>query len=174
MPRASRRDLQSDPHPLDGVSKADLDSAAIKGLLDQIPAQAKLISGSGSANATAADALSKSAIYDDSFAYIRIAKVDGDIAGKLKAAYHQLGQTNKTKIKGVILDLGSAGGGDYSAAGAVSDCFLNAELPVLNWGTGSVNSTKKDDAIAEPVAILVNTETSGAAEALAAVLREDP
>ena len=42
----------------------------------------------------------------------------------------------------------------------------------MNWGNGMVRSKEKSDAIALPVAVLVNRQTAGAAEALAAVLRE--
>jgi C-terminal processing protease CtpA/Prc len=42
----------------------------------------------------------------------------------------------------------------------------------LDWGSGQVRSKEKGEAIAEPVAVLVNRQTSGAAEALAGVLRQ--
>jgi C-terminal processing protease CtpA/Prc len=54
----------------------------------------------------------------------------------------------------------------------VADCFLNSDRPLLNWQSGSARATTKTDAISVPVAILVNSQTTGAAEALAAVLRE--
>src|SRR5208282_4163866 len=65
-----------------------------------------------------------------------------------------------------------ADGTDYEAAAKVADCFLNSDRPLLDWQTGSARATKKADAIAAPVAILVNGRTTGAAEALAAVLRD--
>jgi hypothetical protein len=43
----------------------------------------------------------------------------------------------------------------------------------VNWQTGSAHATLKADAITIPVAILVNSQTAGAAEALAAVLRDN-
>jgi hypothetical protein len=121
---------------------------------------------------SAPDTLSKAALYDGSYAYFRIGKVEGSLAGKLRAAYQDLAQSNKAKIKGVILDLRFAGGNDYASAAAAADCFLNSEQPLLQWGTGSASATKKTNAIAAPVAILVNSQTTGAAEALAAALRE--
>lgn len=157
---------------LEGVSQADLDRAAVRGLLEQFPAQAMLVEKeSNSATAhSAATALSKAALYDDSYAYLRIGKVEGPLAEKLRAAYQDLG--NKSKIKGVILDLRFASGSDYAAAAAAADCFLNSEQPLLEWGTGSASATKKTNAIAVPAAILVNSQTTGAAEALVAALRE--
>ena len=72
----------------------------------------------------------------------------------------------------MVLDLRFADGDDYAAAAAVADLFLADANPLLDWGNGVVKSEKKDDIINLPVAVLVNRETGGAAEALAAVLRE--
>ena len=102
----------------------------------------------------------------------RIDRVEGSLAEQLRAAYDGLARTNKSKIKGVILDLRFAAGNNYGAAAAAADCFLNSEQPLLEWGTGSARATKKTNAIAAPVAILVNSQTAGAAESLAAALRE--
>ena len=157
---------------LDGVSQADLDRAAVKGLLEQLPGQAMLEESNSAAIPTASDTLGKVALYDDSYAYLRIGRVEGNLAQRLRAAYQELARTNKLKIKGVILDLRFAAGNDYGAAAAAADCFLNCEQPLLDWGTGSAHATKKTNAIAAPVAILVNSKTAGAAESLAAALRE--
>ena len=156
---------------LDGVSQADLDRAAVKGLLEQLPGQVMLEESNSAAIPTASDTLGKVALYDDSYACLRIGRVEGNLAEKLRAAYQELVRTNKAKIKGVILDLRFASGNDYGAA-AAADCFLNSEQPLLDWGTGSARATKKTNAIAAPVAILVNSQTAGAAESLAAALRE--
>jgi C-terminal processing protease CtpA/Prc len=80
--------------------------------------------------------------------------------------------TNKTRIRGVVLDLRFADGFDYSAAGSVANLFLDSDQPLLSWAGGSSQATKKTNAITTPLAILVNSQTSGAAEALAATLRE--
>ena len=102
---------------------------------------------------------------------MRVANMTANLPAAFRTAYRQIAETNK--IKGLVLDLRFAGGTDYEAAAKVADCFLNAEHPLLDWQSGSAHSTKKADAIQVPVAILVNSKTSGAAEALAAVLREE-
>jgi C-terminal processing protease CtpA/Prc len=156
---------------LKGVSQTNLDRAAVNGLIEQFPGQVMLVKESNNAAASnTPDTLSKATLYDDSYAYLRIGRVEGHLAEKLRAAYQDLARTNK--VKGVILDLRFAAGGDYAAAAAAADCFLNSEQPLLEWGTGSASATRKTDAIAVPVAILVNSQTTGAAEALAAALRE--
>jgi len=39
---------------------------------------------------------------------------------------------------------------------------VKKEQPLLNWGNGMVQSKEKSNAIALPVAVLVNRQTSGA------------
>ena len=77
-------------------------------------------------------------------------------------------------MKGVALDLRYAVGDDYAAAAAAADLFVKKELPLLNWGNGMVRSKEKTNAIALPVAVLVNRQTAGAAEALAAAVQGQP
>ncbi len=155
---------------LSNVASNNLDHASVNGLLQQLKSQAMLVDDS--ASNTPAAALGKSIVYDDSYAYFQLGKVEGDVAGKLTAAYGQLAQTNKAKIKGVVLDLRFASGLDYAAASAAADCFLSSSQPLLDWGAGWSHATPKTNAIAVPVTVLVNGQTSGAAEALAAVLRD--
>ncbi len=161
---------------LDGVSQDELDRAAVAGLIKEFPGQVALIESKideGKPRTPAIPAsLGKVAVYDDSYAYFRVGSVDRRLAEKFRAAYSDIVKTNKARIKGVILDLRFASGTDYASAAALADCFLNSEQPLLSWGAGSASATKKDNAITVPVAILVNSQTTGAAEALAAALRE--
>jgi C-terminal processing protease CtpA/Prc len=88
----------------------------------------------------------------------------------VRSAFDQLARTNS--IKGMVLDLRYAGGNDYAAAAAAADLFVKKECPLLNWGAGMVQSKPKSLVIPVPVAALVNRQTAGAAEALAALVRE--
>jgi hypothetical protein len=156
---------------LTGVSQADLDRAMLQGLVDQLPGEVKLEGGTNSA-AKSPKALAQVAVYRESYAYFRISNVEGNIAEKLKLAYDGLLTTNKIKTRGVVLDLRFAGGTDYAAAAATANCFLDSTQALLDWGSGSAGATQKTNAISVPLAILVNSKTSGSAEALAAALRE--
>jgi len=80
--------------------------------------------------------------------------------------------TASNKLVGLVLDLRFAGGEDYAAATATVDLFLSEEVPLLNAGAGLVRSKEKSNAIRLPVVALINSETSGAAEALGAMLRQ--
>ncbi len=156
---------------LGGVSAAELNRAAVHGLVSELSPRVALVPGDA-ATRTAREAplVSKSALFEGPIAYVRVGRVDEGLARALRDAYGQLSTTNK--LKGLTLDLRYAGGENYAAAAAVADLFLKKERPLLNWGDGMVRSKEKNDAINLPVAVLVNRWTAAAAEALAAVLRE--
>jgi hypothetical protein len=158
---------------LNGSSEADLNRAAVEGLLAQLKSSAMLVGvAADGGQAPAASTLGKAIIYDDSYAYFRVLKVETNLATELMASYRELDATNKSKIKGVVLDLRFAGGTDFAAAAAAADCFLNADQPLLESGGVMTHSTKKDNAITVPLAALINSQTSEAAEGLAAILRQ--
>ena len=158
---------------LNGASESDLNRAAVEGLLDQLKSSAMLAGGAAAGGeAPAASPLGQSIVYDDSFAYFRVLKVEANLAPGLMASYREMAATNKSKIKGVVLDLRFAGGSDFAAAAAAADCFLNADQPLLECGGVVARSTRKDNAITVPLAVLINSQTSEAAEGLAAVLRQ--
>ena len=157
---------------LGGVSQEDLEGAAVQGLMAQLGPRVSLLGGpaSGPTNAPDAAPVACARMFDSGFAYVRVGAVTGSLPDAFRAACRQLAETNK--FKGLVLDLRFAGGGDYEAAAKVADCFLNSERPLLDWQTGSARATKTPDASLGPVASLVNSRTTGAAEALAAVLRD--
>ncbi len=148
----------------------ELNRAAVQALVTALGPKVSLVANGEAANATGGPMVSKSSLFDRDIGYVRIARVGEGLAKALRAACDQLGPTNK--LKGLVLDLRFAGGDDYAAAVAAADLFVNKERPLLDWGNGLVRSKEKADAITVPVAVLVNRRTAGAAEALAAVLRQ--
>ena len=152
---------------LSGVNESDLDQAAVKGIIGQLEPRVSLARPDAEGDG---QALNKTEIYDDAFVYFRVGRVGSELADKIAVAYGEEAATNK--IKGVVLDLRFANGLDYAAAAATANLFINGDQPLLDWGTGSALATAKTNAISAPVAILVNRQTRGAAEALAAVLRD--
>lgn len=152
-----------------GITGEELDQAATRGLLRELDSQVLLVTNVEAADTTT-NVLLKSTVFDKAFAYIRVGQVAEDLADKLSKEYQGLAGTNK--IKGLVLDLRFANGQNYAVAAATADRFLNSEQPLLDWGSGSSNSTLKASPIPVPVTVLVNKETRGAAEALAAALRE--
>ena len=154
-----------------GLSDAELNRAAVEGLVTALSPRVMLLTNGSPAKPSASVPLvSKSSTMDGEIAYVRIERVGDGLAAAVREAWQTLGRTNK--LKGVVLDLRYAGGDDYAAAAATADVFLKKDLPLLNWGNGLVRSKDKTDAILVPVAVLVNRFTTGAAEALAAAMRE--
>src|SRR5258706_8470813 len=154
-----------------GTTDAELNRAAVKGLLSTLAPKVSLVENDAATNAAAnSPIISRASLYDGNIAYLRIGRVDDGLAKAVRDASEKLGSTNK--LKGIVLDLRFAGGDDYAAAAATADLFVKKEQPLLDWGNGMVRSKRKNDPIDLPVAIVINRQTSGAAEALAAVFRE--
>lgn len=156
---------------LPGVTEADLNRAAVEGLLANLHGKVSLVgSESSTGSTTESPVLRKAVFLEDSALHVQVGRVGAGLAEAIREKHQEFGKTNQ--IKGVALDLRFAGGDEYSAAAAAADVFLARKRALLDWGDGPVFSTEKADAIQLPVAVLVNRHTSGAAEALAAVLRE--
>jgi C-terminal processing protease CtpA/Prc len=155
---------------LTDVSATELDQIAIKGLLGQLPGRTILATNVAQTSATAG-LLGQTNIFDDAYAYLRVGVVGSGLAEQMSAAFTRM--NGEKKIKGMVLDLRFASGQDYASAVAVLDQFVTAEKPQLALGGVPLRSTKKDKAVAVPVAVLVNHQTSAAAEALAALLRQN-
>jgi Peptidase family S41 len=154
-----------------GVSETELNQIAIEGFLTQLQPRVLLVTAELMAqNNTNSPLLSRTAVYDNSVGYVRVGRVAEGLAAEITKSLGQLEATNK--LKGLVLDLRYAGGLEYAAAGAVADLFLNSERVLLDWGAGSVRSTGKNTSLSIPVAALTNQKTTGAAEALAAILRQ--
>lgn len=154
-----------------GLSEAELNRKAVGALVSALSPKVSLSGAEESGGADGArPPVSKTTLFEGDIAYLRISKVGSGLDKGIRGAYSDLSGTNK--LKGLVLDLRYAGGSDYEAAAAAADLFLQEERWLLKWGDTSAHSKAKSDAITLPVAVLVNRETSGGAEALAAVLRD--
>jgi len=150
-----------------------LDASALKGLLAELQNRVILLTNPVvQKRALQENLLTKWTVYNDNFAYFRVGQVNGTLAQQIRKAYDQLAATNK--LKGIVLDLRYAGGFDYREAAAVSDLFLDKELPLvrLEGEAGVVKSQSNADDLTQPFVVLVNHQTGGAAEALAGIFRE--
>lgn len=153
------------------LNDEELSRMAAEGLLKELGALAQLGSEEQETNQLAAEAISRQAIYADSYGYVRVNQVTASLPRELKAAYEALASTNR--IKGLVIDLRFSGGRDYRAAVGAADLFLGQEQVLLKLGGKELRSTSKTARLKVPVAILVNEQTRGASEALAAILREE-
>jgi hypothetical protein len=156
---------------LAGVSEGQLNEKAARALVSSLAPRVSLVTNAAAASAAGETPLViKSSVFDGDILYVRIGRVGDGLAQAIRAACSKPETTNK--LKGVALDLRYTGGDDYAAAAAVADLFVKKEQPLLNWGNGVVRSKAKTDVIGLPAAVLVNRQTAGAAEALAAAMRE--
>lgn len=154
---------------LPGAKAEELDHAALQGLLERH--RGRVLLANAASAAASAGGMARTNVFDEAFASLRIATVGAGSAEQVRGAFDQLNAAKK--LKGLVLDLRGAKGSDYSAAVAVADLFLDGEKPQLEVAGKTLRSTSKATAISLPVAILMNRQTSGAAEALAALLRQN-
>ena len=156
---------------LAGMSEAQLNQAAVQALVAGLGARVALVSNAAAPQARPdAPLVGQSSVFDGEIGCVRIERVGDGLASAVREACSKLGATNK--LAGVILDLRYAAGDDYASAAATAELFIKKSQPLLNWGNGMVRSKENSDALSVPVAVLVNRHTVGAAEALAAVLRQ--
>lgn len=155
---------------LAGATEAELNQAAVRGLLDQLAAKVSIVGEpSKVAIESGTNASVTVAVFDRNYGYFRFNRLATITADDFQVAFNQLRSTNV--LKGLVLDLRFTGGQDYGAAVALADRFLGTAQPLVDWGEGWKQSTAKTNAITLPVAILVNRKTTGTAEALAGILR---
>jgi hypothetical protein len=155
---------------LSDINDADLNRAAVQGLLSSLGGKVSLTGGPETPS-LAGDAIlvSKASLFDGPIAYLRIARVAEGLDKAVREAWDSVAKTNQ--LAGLILDLRYADGTDYAAAVATAELFIKKEQPLLDWGQGMVRSKDNPELKTLPLAILVNQQTAAAPEALAAVLR---
>ncbi|MEN9677480.1 MAG: hypothetical protein RIS76_3376 [Verrucomicrobiota bacterium] len=101
--------------------------------------------------------------------YLRLSHVSGDVAARLETAVDDL--QKQGPLRGLVIDLRFATGRDFPASARASALFFSSAQPVLDWGDGSLAAPGRTNWFSGPVALLVNPETRGSAETLAAALR---
>ncbi len=154
------------------LSETELNRAAVTGLLNELKGQVVLVTNETSTvdPASTASLVSAAKVFDEQYGYIRIAQVGDGLEKAFDSAYEQLQSTNK--LKGLIVDLRFASGHDYSAVATMASRFGETEQLLFKLGDRTVRSVARENPIMLPLAVLVNQETAGSAEVLAAVLRQ--
>jgi hypothetical protein len=155
---------------LPGLTEEQLNRLSVDSLLSALAPKVALVGPGDKSEGSEGPLVSRPTLFDGDIGYVRIHRVTEGLDNAIRTALTQLATTNK--LKGLVLDLRYCGGDDYAASAAVGDLFVRKERPLLNWGTGMVRSKEKPAPLASPVAVLINHQTAGAAEALAGILRE--
>jgi hypothetical protein len=152
------------------LTPAELNRAAVEGLLSKLPSYAWLLDDAQpSSTDTNTVALAATAIFDDSYGYLRIGRIGAELPEQFSRALKQMAATNT--LKGLAIDLRFTTGTNYEVVAAVASEFLPREQKLFEWAGGVTSSKERTNAFRAPVTVLVNRFTAGAAEALAAVLR---
>lgn len=121
---------------LAGATDADLEQAAVEGLVKQLQPRVQLVGGPSETNAAARRVtLSEATVFDGPVGYFQIALVGAGLAQDLKSAVEAIARTND--LKGLVLDLRFAGGDDYAAAGKVADLFVSSNRLLLDRAAAS-------------------------------------
>ena len=152
-----------------GLSEEELNRAAVLGLVNALGPKVMLVTNE-TTESNGESPMVRSNLFEGDIAYLRIRRVAEGLDQQIRDACRPSEGTNK--FKGLVLDLRYSSGDDYLAAAAAADLFVRKEQTLLFWGTKPVQSKEKKDAIMVPVAILVNKQTAGAPEALAAIMRQ--
>jgi C-terminal processing protease CtpA/Prc len=154
------------------VKESDLNQAAVKGLIAQLGPYVMLVDPKTKAEAANEDAIisDRTAVFDEHYGYVRLGQVNAELPGQFRSVLNQLQATNN--LRGLVLDLRFATGQDYVAAAKTANLFISEAKPLLQWGDTKLDSTAKTHHFSLPLAILINLKTSGAAEALAGILRQ--
>lgn len=157
---------------LSGVSEADLQGAAVEGLLSKLGNRALLVTNVAKADEAEAKprpAVAATTIFDTAYGYVRLGDLGQGADKTVGEALHQLTSTNK--LKGLVIDLRFAKGSDHQGIFQVADCFYPAGKTIAMVDGKAQKSTGRSAVNQMPTVILVNRKTQDAVEVLAASLR---
>lgn len=156
---------------LAGVSDAELNDAAVKGLLDELRPHVVLghiPMATADTNNTNAP-VTKAERFRGDFGYLRIDSVRPGLRGALQDAIDKL--LSDGALQGLVIDLRFTGGTDYAAAAQAASLFGKSDEPIFRVGDETYSGATNEPTVLIPVMTLTNGSTSGAGEALAAALR---
>ena len=158
---------------LPALSEQELNTAAVDGLLSRLKGRALLVSGASSQTnilAAGESPVRKTAVFERNFGYLRIEQMRDGLGKAFDAAFDSLSATNK--LKGLVLDLRFTTGRDDEAMADVASRFVEKGQVLAKLSGKTIESADRGKKISLPLAVLVNSETAGSAEVLAAVLNE--
>lgn len=158
---------------LAGVTPSELNDAALEGVLNRLGGRVLLgddTLGKVSAKSGDIPSVSRTNVFEGRFGYLRLASIQPETSRAFETALDALRASNR--LEGLVIDLRFVSGTDYDEACRLADAFLAQERILLRWAGQTGSSTAKTNAFDRPLAVLVNSKTAGAAEALAGMLRE--
>ncbi|MCX8155449.1 MAG: S41 family peptidase [Verrucomicrobiae bacterium] len=161
---------------LEGVNPEMLDEAAVDGILRRFSNQVMLVTNAApraprSATAdTNAPAVAQHRIFDDQYGYLRLTRLESETVDEITRALSEL--TSSNQLKGLVLDLRFAAGRDLAAAGRLAQWFVGRNRLLMEWKGQKITAPPEPAGNPGPLVVLINGQTKGAPEVLAAILRE--
>ena len=124
---------------------------------------------------TPADLIARQERLEGGVLYLRLGRIEAGLAQATRSALTRAtsGTNASPPASGLVLDLRFARGESLPAAGETAALFSDRTEAILDWGGGSVTGSGAERGWSLPMAVLVNGRTEGAAEALAAALRQE-
>ncbi len=155
--------------------KEAVDRAAVNGLLAELDGQVVVLQAPGGDTGTGAGdsvpSLRKSSLLEDSFVYLQLDSIEAGTDQEIRQALTEaMEETPETS--GIILDLRFAEGRAYESVPSVIGLFHKDPSPLFSMKGENYSSRPSGETVDMPMAILVNTETSRAAELAAASFKQ--
>ena len=119
----------------------------------------------------------KSHLLEQDYAYIRISTFQSNTTKHLKDSIAELIKTNKSPLKGLVLDLRNNPGGVLNTAAEVSDLFIEDGMIVYTKGRIKDSyfefKAKSGDLLqGAPIVVLINDGSASASEIVAGALQD--
>ena len=152
------------------LNAADFDAQAGQAMVEHFGGQ---ILGANDSGETLSDAppLAKKTTLDYGCLYVRVGQISPALAPQFTAALQDTNWMNGAR--GLVLDLRFTSGTSFKAAAETAALFVTPDHKLLDWGSESFQPPPRTNTWKLPITVLVNHETTGAAEALGAVLRAE-
>jgi C-terminal processing protease CtpA/Prc len=154
------------------VTDARLNEAMVKGILNVFGDRARLVENSAEA-AKPTQSIARAEAIGGTIGYVRFATIDETSASALDKELEKMGVAT---LRGLALDLRFADGSDFAHAAAVASRFTAKGTKLFRVRDAAANQTQEFinadiEGATMPIAVLVNGQTRGAAEAIAGALR---
>ena len=151
-----------------------VDAAAVEGLLRELEGQVIHTPEPGESDVDTppkSKSLKKVETYDDAFLYLQIGSIDEGADSELQEAITSA-TSGASQPEGIILDFRFAEGRAYTSVPSVVGLFHPGRSALFSMKGESFESSPSSDPVNLPLAILVNSETSRAAELAAASFKQ--
>lgn len=155
---------------LPGLTPEQLQAGDVESLLGRLSNRVRLLEDYEEPALDSA-AVTSSSLLEERFAYLRLGEV---ACGAFTNTLDRLTElrAGRRGVAGAVLDLRFAGGRDFAAGAQLAGIFLPAGTPLFDAGDGLLSTPTVTNRFDGPLAVLVNGQTHGAAEALATALQQ--